>query len=77
MAHVNVYPSRISPTSMGNQLTLESSWRTTSTNLLCLLPMSMIHRRSTDYCYYVVILPTWIFPMPNTGALVTILAADS
>jgi hypothetical protein len=55
MAHVNVYPSHISPTPMGNRPFPESSLRTTSANLLCFLPMSMIHRRS------MIIVTMWSF----------------
>jgi hypothetical protein len=31
----------------GDRLSLETSWRITHANQLCLLPMSMVHRRST------------------------------
>jgi hypothetical protein len=55
MAHVNVYPSHISPTLMGNRSFPESSLRSTGANLLCFLPMSMIHRRST------IIVTIWSF----------------
>jgi hypothetical protein len=76
MAHVNVYPSRISSTPMRNRPPPES---------LC---EQLAHIYSTftdvddtsmidDYCYYVVILLARIFSMPNISTRVTILAADS
>jgi hypothetical protein len=77
MAHVNVYPSHISPMPMGNRPFPESSLRTTKCKSTPFFTDVDDTSMIDDYCYYVVILLARIFPMPNISVWVTILAADS